>query len=527
MSQLQRLGRTFASDATIGDVGRELLRQGSNYATKRLIKQGPQLVKKIKSELKNKIRKTYLKKKQMPLNLTRKPGNYSLNPVKQQSGRASMRVSGKVKTKRTKKVKVSSALRKKVKAVIAGGKVSGTMDTIAVGTVGIVVNNVGEATSPTFNCNANIYGGEVPLCVPLANDNNSSQWVYWAGMADKSMATIDGGYTNYWQQFEHFSPYQIMDAASKMWNKKFAGTDSWYLPNAANIITDKFTSNGDPAAGGGGVSNSGPIATALKLDIVNSYAKYTLKNTGQRALRVQFFNCTPKIKFPGTTALSDLRNAVRAECAVTSAGAPSATPRLALFTTEISSNSNPGPPHAVLQHPAFDPKDSSAFRSRWNYQMMDILIQPGETCVHNVQGPRNTVIDYAKIIQNVNGNSIIPPFVKGYNVSTFCRIMNDLVTDTTSNLSGHLSTAEAAGTIGIIAVNPLAVEVKTFMHLKCPEQAGFIAPPAFAAGAPQTLDYKRPRKIFENYTPGIVPGTVYKTFSEEQPGTEVVPSVTN
>lgn len=533
MSSLQRLGRTFATDATIGDLGSELFRQGSNYARRKLVRQGAKGAKKLKDYLKRKLDDQLTpskNKKKKTLAQTKRimPKSYAGSTTNMLAGRAAMKKSGKIKNiKKGKKVKVPAKLRNQVKEVLKGGQFTGTYNTVSQGTIGLIgVNDVSSSTT-LYVASTGVYSTIVTAdvsVIPTYTNTGGPAWVYWGAMfSGPASATL---YNN---QFEHFSPMQFLDAASKLWNNKYGTGDSYYVNSSGNIRLDVIKSTGAPTSvslGATGAQNA-----PLKLNIVNSYAKYTLKNNSLRSYKVEIFHCTPKLKFPVKRALTDLFETVTAELGgvegdgTVSSGVPIGS----TFLVGVSSNTVQGAGATVMQHIDFDPKDSPQWRSRWNYQKVTIAIAAGETCEHSIQGPRNTLLDFSKITQiNAEAQQTIPTFCKGYSASVFMRVLPDMVTSTdaaTYNFTGNFSNAEAGAgsSTGQIAL-PIAVQVQQGFAIKVPEQVGFIQK-AVAAGEPQWLNMNRKIKRFDTLCGDPASGIAYSGAQEENPTVTTVKTV--
>lgn len=522
MSQLQRLGRTFATDATFGDLRSELLRQGSNYAKRKLVSMadqgGRKIVKKGK-DLMNRIKNTYLKKKKTPVRIM--PKKYVGSVTNSQAGRASMKKTGKIKNiRKGKKVRVPAKLRKQVKQVLAGGQYTGTYNTVSQGTIGIIaVNDVSTSTtiyvaaSGTYN---SIVAADVSV-IPQYTNTAGPAWVYWgASMTGPASATI------FQNQFEHFSPMQFLDAASKLWNNKYGVAESYYVNSDNNIILDVIKSTGVPSATNASVT--GAQNAPLRLNIQNSYAKYTLKNNSLRSYKIEIFHCTPKLKFPTKRALTDLFQTCQAELSgVDASGVVATAQRGAVFMVGASTNSTVAAAASLMQHIDFDPKDSPQWRSRWNYQKVTIVIAAGETCEHSIQGPKNTILDFSKVTNTAGSGTqeqIIPSFCKGFSTSVFFRVLPDMVTATDAtqyNISSQLTNAEAAafGSTGQVQL-PIAVQVQQGYSIKVPEQAGFIQR-AVAAGTPQWMNMNRRMKRYDSMCVDPTKDITYAAAQEEQP----------
>jgi len=461
-------------------------------------------------------------------------GSSYVNATNQLAGKASMKKSGKIKNvKKGKTVKVSKSLRAKVKEVMSDACYSGSYHATTLGTIGTAMVDADLLSNAVYNqdpanfagANANVIRG-----VPRYQDSRTATWTYWAGLNERDLGTVQ----TYDHMMEHFSPLQFLDAASKLWNCKYGTSNSWYTHSDGNIQLNVVRSSGE---NNNVTAVKAPAVVGdLKLKIVNSYVKYSLRNTSARQMTVEFYHCTPKLKFPGTNALTDLWNACNAELlGVDGDGlTPTTNPKLSLFQTHDSTSGSAGSVAALLGQTTFDPKDSVQFRSRWNYQKVTLIIGPGETCEHSIQGPKNCVLDFSKIVQQTINSTpattarYIPCWVKGFTTSVFCRVLPSMVTSSDLgspgsklqyNGAGTWDTSEGADLKNAKVCLPIAVKMDYDYHLKCPEQAGYLAA-AVAAGSARYLNLKRRSIRYDNYSqdPGVVG---YFNNNEENPNSFV------
>lgn len=453
------------------------------------------------------------------------------NIVNMQAGKAAMKSSGKIKLKRGKKVKVSSKLREKIKEVMKGASYSGQYNAIVQGTVGIAQYPGAASAGAEFFCDANAFPSlsdpQMVFCIPRHQNDTQSKWVYWGGFPQKDLSTDQLSYEH---MFEHFSPMQYLDAASKLWNNKFGVSQSWFAASPENI--NLMAKRSDGTISNSSLSTITHNVTGLKLNIVNSHVKYTLRNNSQRTQTIEIFHCTPKIKFPTTSALNDLYHTVQSELfGVTGAGvaatAANANRLSSLMTDKTDATGATITIADCIQHPMFDPKDSLFWSARWKYEKKTIRIAPGETCQHSIQGPKNVLLDFNKIqtasfASNIaNTSSSIPVWVKGYNVSVFMRVIPDMTSsaDLADNSATYRQTYNNSGNFASIIANcdgrkvvlPICCEVQYSYNIKCPDQQGFLQQ-AVSAGAVQNLNLKRPVKRFDNFTD--FPNT-HKLITEE------------
>jgi len=269
-----------------------------------------------------------------------------------------------------------------------------------------------------------------------------------------------------------FSPASIMEAASILWNNKPAPGSS--IP-VYDIATD-FTKEG------------------FRVGVIDSSCVVTLRNNSKRAYKMRLFNSQPK-KCTDIEPLGDLSGQL----------------------AELDEGTNPqnsgGNVFSVNReklglHPNLVP----GFTRNWQSEIVELILQPGQTYVWTVQGPRNLEVDFNKFL---NGGNYIEQ-------QKFMRYMwviyhTDLISTIGSGGSeGQPGYFAEVGDINATQYDGHGVSVdQTFhYHMKMPEQAGFqFTTTAVGATQEQRLNKRRQALAYLDYIPGPV-GAIVRVDDE-------------
>ncbi|QXP07767.1 MAG: putative capsid protein [Arizlama virus AZLM_25953] len=406
----------------------------------------------------------------------------------------------KAKSKRGKKVKVSKQLRKKIGQVLKGKKLFGEYNTVRMGTIGTGL----LGTDDTTQLSLNLLGmtSQQMNYIPLATSSyTNSKCIWQLPLAPFATTPGIGGVSSgnfrvsdTWAAFFH--PMKFLDAASVMWNRKPIDPD-WTKPDLN--LTTRTDASGEP------ITNI-TIPQNIKIDVVNSYVNWEMKNNSKRELTVEIYHIYGKHKLSSATSLQSLIQSLSIDLPT----APNNGPLL----------SNEATPEFLLDI-QLKPGDIPAFNQNFKYETITVKIKPGETCKHSLQGPRNIEMDLAKLYapSNVEGLSQMPKGV----VSVLMCVYGDLQVADTTFQTGHF--IPRANNTDSTLKNPLSVKWSECFKLRIPEQAGFVSRslPAVGSGVPLTL--RRPIKAFGDFSQINLPAaSSYTGNDEENPSPDITES---
>jgi len=292
----------------------------------------------------------------------------------------------------------------------------------------------------------------------------------------------------------HFTSNAFLNVASVLFNKKPVPTNvlDWAAPQALNMFDSKN----------------------IIIDVKDSYTYYTFKNGSQHVIELTLCVCVPKkkgftaewiqatgagIKNDGTTVANSAAYYGPAEMWNT-ALIEDYDNGLLLQGYMPPTNDNVG---AVLSQPAITdmwrrPTESPTFNNMWKTETIRIVLQPGQVCVHKIQGPQGITIDYSKMYQND-----ILLNVQKYTRGVIAIVVNqpNVLTNVNNQGVGDAGTAGrwADQTNTVEAGFGLYVERTDHYSIKMPEQTGFTVTDIL--GDQQVLNMRRPRSVNNNWFP--------------------------
>jgi len=432
------------------------------------------------------------------------------NVVNAQAHRASMKRKGSKNVRgiqgKRKKVKVSKKLRAKIKKVIDGGRIYGTYQTLRQGQIGMI-KNTGAANNAYPTLVSSSYGAAVSNTVIGVNAQASARW-WWAGLAfGESVRTGD--------EWLFFQPMKILDAASVLWNNKDLSRDFGLATGNLALQTSTTTGVSNPNTG------TVPNTQGNKIHIHNSWVKFEMKNTSQRAYEVTIYNCVPKIRHPDKTPLTALRDGIISQQSDALANR--------MLIQEIALDSVVNVTDTLMNDPMVHPSMVPGFNNLYKAQKISMMIAPGETCVHYIKGPRNLTLDYNKFQQG--GTDTAGLLYNKTSMAVMMALKPSLeyatvgASGTAARSSGRYAFGTGAAVDNLIQA-PISMEVTEVFKLAMPESSGFYMQ-TITQGQPKNLSLRRPAHAFGNFTANYLDATlVYQKFDEEQPATAIPGSIT-
>jgi len=421
--------------------------------------------------------------------------------------RAAKKVSGRkalrgMKGKR--KLRVSRKLRKKIKQVVEADKLYGEYHTTRIGQIGLIRDKDSNAVIMGTTTNAGGYGNTAMYTI-MPNNVPFDWRIFWSGMCAQGIV-VDPG-----DDFQFFTPLKIWDAASVLWNEK--GPNKDYAQQAGNIVMQVDSGTGIPVSGG---TSSNPNAQLLQIHLHNSYVEFEITNLSNRRAYLKLYFCVPRVKAPEQLPLATLDSALRQETS------GSNTAYLRAGTTFGGTQTQND---SLLTNPSFHPAKSAIFNATYKYETVEITIQPQETVLHSLQGPKNITFDYNKFF-----NSNVDLTGRMWNkssVSLMIEVVYDMQTLATAQQAGRLqpnATILADDILGF----PIAIEMRETFKLSMPDNIGFIQRVA-TAGVAMPLNMRKKIICYGNYAhPLNLSDTVPSTYSirnDEDPLLSAVGSI--
>lgn len=329
----------------------------------------------------------------------------------------------------TKKIKVSRKLRKKIKEVI-------------------------KTSSPSGYYQERFFIKFTPVsmqqtCVDLGGGNYNGEF----GTADNRLWLFD--------------PCRVLNVASTLFNGKVPVANKTSSAVASVNLFDR--------------SN-------IQIDVLRQWVEFNIKNNTARSIEIKLWTWELKkvaaysADGPATLGnfVAEWADSFASETLRTIFGSASAstTGLNTLAVTPLTIGASPSMSHSM--------------REKYNIEERVILLEPGRTFKHNVQGPRK-LYDFGKFNQ---GSS----FTNGIKGIKGCA-MGFMVDNTMSTTFGPGNSARLTN---MLAEQPYGIAVETVYHyvIRMPEQAGFKVAPSLVAGDNAPLNYRRDKpyaiKVWNN-----------------------------
>ena len=237
------------------------------------------------------------------------------------------------------------------------------------------------------------------------------------------------------------------------------------------------------------------LREGLKMVVIDSSCHVTFRNNSKRTYKLKFFICAPK-------KIADLEPKGDLDTRLT---------EMNEGTNLVNNGSN------VLSNNyeklGLDPRSIPGWSAGWSHEVVDILLQPGQTHMHVVQGPKWLDMDWNKYL---NGGAYIEQ-------QKFMRYMFVIFHTDLLGTSGVGGGVPLPGTMGYYCEDGdvatgqfdgygVAVDQTFHYHIKMPEQTGHQVEAAPANGE-QALTKRRNAFAYSDYIAGRV-GTLERIDDE-------------
>jgi len=253
-----------------------------------------------------------------------------------------------------------------------------------------------------------------------------------------------------------------------------------------------------------GTANSFNNSMNLKVHIINSFEKRIIKNNTARTLSISVYVCSPK------------KTDFKADTNVPAIGAPGAvvaTPSgmvdpvnhwaNCLFD-EFRNGVNINDVKYSLLYEI--PTRCEAWRKSWDYELVKVVLEPGQTYEHFIQGPQHFDLNYASLFQN-GAYLGIQKFMR----YCFYIVHLDLLGMTGGPYTGRPAPQFNQSESGF----GLKCERVKYVDFKMPELSGFLAPALYPAGSAVQLGYRK--NTWFHQVNSVVLGTNIIKEDEENP----------
>jgi len=263
-----------------------------------------------------------------------------------------------------------------------------------------------------------------------------------------------------------FQPVHFFEAAGILWHNKNPGPDSEPVyEQATDFIKENFT-----------------------MTVIKSWCKVKFRNNSERAFHMKFWIAAPK-KVTNLEPLGDIEAQLQQH----------SESNVATASGQINAGSNVL--SVTREKLGLDFKLIPGFNKNWACEVVDFLLQPGQTYEHTIAGPNMLELDYQKLL---NGGTYIEQ--QKYSRYMFVSYYTDLIADSNGNV-GYFPQVGAT-----FAGKGVLVDQTFGYHLKMPEQVGFEYG-ATTAGTQQKLNKRRHAYAYADYINGQT-GTAIRVDDE-------------
>lgn len=257
-----------------------------------------------------------------------------------------------------------------------------------------------------------------------------------------------------------FSPLAVLDAASVLFNGKVASENNKFP------ITGTYPNE----------IISWPAGTfdqhTAKIMVKNSYTSYVIKNNTNRTVIMQLYECAPKFNqdvLHDKDVYSQWQDCLADEATIYNGSTVNKKINLSGATVNTLYSS---------------PFQCKKLMQRWKIEKHEIILDPGQTYDHYMQGPQNVEYDYSKFWKPVNANFDVDNCFMNLQSKFTRQLMFTARLDLVNNGSygGRLGIPLSVG-------GGLLFEYKHFYRVSVPEQTGgsmYIPPVSVTGGGTLT-----------------------------------------
>jgi len=274
----------------------------------------------------------------------------------------------------------------------------------------------------------------------------------------------------------YFHPLRVLDAASVLFNQKAIS-----LENPGITDTDNFNS------------------TSIKIKVVKSWVKLTLRNNTDRTWDGHIYECAPKSNQTTSEPVTCWTNALTSEYNAIQGAQQTNQTLTANPLINIGGS-------LAITNPYASPRQADQFNRWYDVIQKKVHLEPGEVYEHIVTGPADYVYNFPKMYNGTTAN-----FIQKCNRYVFFALNLDMLSTQTPVFGrwGQNNTNQY-----------LICESREFFKIEMPEETGFqsnAVSTLVPAGTPQNLN-KRHKVKYSIYRGDAFAGSTVR-FDEQQPAT--------
>lgn len=235
----------------------------------------------------------------------------------------------------------------------------------------------------------------------------------------------------------------------------------------------------------------GPVYST-QLYVKKSWATFEMKNSGQRTMFINIYQCRPKSIDNVNSALSDWSRGLEAM------------------------NTNGMNPLAITPNTLHcKPTMSNQFNQYWALETQKVTLGPGQTYKYTMNGPSEFKLDFSKMYHKVGSSQ--PTLLTNQKFSREVIISYEL--DLVQTQLGGIGRVVT----GTDQFGGLSIEYDEYFVLERPDNTGFTYPATTPAGSLQVINGRRDVKAIRVWTSGVA-GTVVDVV-EDNPVSVIVDPV--
>lgn len=448
---------------------------------------------------------------------SKKSTTYKMSAINQTAHRVGMTRKGSKNSRvaRKKSVYVPKNLRKQIKQINKTELPIGIYHEINSGTIGMLNASVPVAPSVSINSINALFHGTNSSIVYLP-PTLLQQTCWWGGSVPTS-STFGQRST-----FTYFAPYEILEAASCLFNSKPLPTSEFYPYTFSDLLDVGIDSTGD------GVVDTLQF-DGLKLEVKDAYVTWEMKNNSSREVTVDLYHLTLKNKFMAPQhSVGHFIDAMLAQLDTGSARLENGPLETMGPKTLRDTNSQI---NALLCNPMFEPNMCPKFNTYYKYEKITMVIKGGETCKHSIQGPKNYILDYKKLF--LENSTQVDKLYKPTTLQVLVRCRPDMQFCSTGvdSTSGGGTAFTNNGTAGVPFKNlgnlslPISLQIARTYKIRCPDIAGLTFPSVTTGGSTGRLTMRVPRRILLDFRQYVNDTVTWKPLDEENPGEQIAAPV--
>lgn len=434
----------------------------------------------------------------------------------------------RVNNKKTKKLKISKKFRKMVKQASAEYLPKGSYMSTHFGHFNVSKEDVFENTSNRLEPFGVLYN---PPITPLTAVVSCRQFLYGQLNADGYAACSA---FSLWEMLVHHSLIWY-NLTKRMATRKSSQPAIAEYMDGLGVAVEATT--GDTATYGYRIADVLNPMLQVPFEVINAYRTYTLRNNSTRTLKLTIYDGVPKVTMvPGRTLFGDWNNNYNTKTGLASGMDNRDQVRLGqdYGFPELVDPFNHGP-NGLYQTPEMYPE----LLKSWKIGKKTVVLEPGQTYVHKVQGPKNLKIHPRSYYQGgtiFKSRNVAQPILQtsGYDWPLMNQYRPGIGCSTIFAVTPDLVNYQNIGAIIPLNEDPavsakfgITVKMTKYFSSRMPDQAGFDKTTELSGNAEviidtQMLNKRKPmmyRAVWDRINNAVIDETLIDRIDAQNPQT--------